>query len=342
MSYKLMHDVLHCEAVGGTDKYVLMAIADFMNETTLKCSPSYDTLAKVTGLGRATVARSIAALKNAKLLISGKRGFWKSNNYLIVLPESPKQSQKMRLQQSQNETVANNTTSNINKEKTPSIVSPISKNGAASPISKPDGNETSSSKDNNRGNIRSASEAVSHPYTTESVKDFKLWLEGTPIRDEVARIVNDLHCGQENRVSNMRLFFALIKKLEEKRLHGNPYNLVLRILREDGMELAETNTYEFNEWVRDFGERLRYARRLDCDEDDPGEPSEDFAHVIWNSGREPFRAYCIRNGLPFTKDTAKSLQPSYRKVRDEFVRIAKESDESIYDLLFDVLGRAAA
>ena len=92
MSYKLMHDVLHCDAVGGNDKFVLMALADHMNETTLKCFPSYEMVAKITGLGRATVARSIKALKERGLIVSDHVGFAKSNNYLIVLPDSPQQS----------------------------------------------------------------------------------------------------------------------------------------------------------------------------------------------------------------------------------------------------------
>ena len=178
-------------------------------------------------------------------------------------------------------------------------------------------------------------------YSTESVEEFKKWLAHTPVAGEVAKIVNGLGCGLENRAGNMRLFFALIEKLRERNLKGNPYNFVLRILREDGKELAETDSYEFRQWQKDLWERLGRARSLDISYGYPGSPAENFAHRYFWNNRGPFEAYCRRHGLAATKETAMKLHRLYRKHRDEFVEEVKKADgsKSIHDILFDLFDR---
>lgn len=179
-------------------------------------------------------------------------------------------------------------------------------------------------------------------YSTESVEDFKKWLAHTPVAGEVAKIVDGLGCGLKNRTSNMRLFFALIEKLSERNLKGNPYNFVLRILREDGKKLAETDSYEFNQWQKDLWERLDRARTLDFTEyGPPAPPAEVFAHRYFWNNRRPFEAYCRRHGLAVTKETAMKLHPLYRKHFDEFIEEVKMADvsKSIHDILFDLFDR---
>ncbi len=182
-------------------------------------------------------------------------------------------------------------------------------------------------------------------YSTESVEEFKRWLAHTPVAGEVAKIVNGLGCGLRNRTSNMRLFFALIEKLRERNLRGNPYNFVLRILREDGKELAETDSYEFNQWQKDLWKRLARAQSLDITESGPpASPAEVFAYRYsspWSSCTGPFEAYCKRHGLDATKKTAMKLHPLYRTYRDEFIEEVKMADmsKSIHDILFDLFDK---
>ena len=245
--------------------------------------------------------------------------------------------------------VTSNITSNIKKRGSTPYNPPIDKNDGASP-SEGKGNEvakaevrptpTEGKKDipAKNGMTRKQPE-----YSTESVEEFKKWLAHTPVAGEVAKIVNGLGCGLENRTSNMRLFFALIEKLRERNLRGNPYNFVLRILREDGKELAETDSYEFNQWQKDLWEKLDRARSLDIDTvyGYPASPAEVFAERYFWQNRSHLEAYCRRHGLAATKETAMKLHPLYRKYRDEFIEEVKMADmsKSIHDILFDLFDK---
>lgn len=67
--------------VGGTDKLVLLALADFENDKNGKCYPSREDIAEKCGVSVPTVRRALAQLKAAGLVswIEGRSGI--ANEY---------------------------------------------------------------------------------------------------------------------------------------------------------------------------------------------------------------------------------------------------------------------
>ena len=85
MSWRIMAEVFNTD-LPATEKFVLLTIANFVNEKTGYAWPSQDTIALKASLSRQTVNKAIKSLKAKKILVSTRRsekGKSTSNLYRI-------------------------------------------------------------------------------------------------------------------------------------------------------------------------------------------------------------------------------------------------------------------
>jgi DNA-binding transcriptional MocR family regulator len=130
-----------------TEKFVLLAIADFSNDKKGVAWPSQSTIARKTGYTRQTVNRAINRLREKKMIVSSRRsaeGKSTSNEYRItIVTQSDVQANNV----AQNDNhVSNSATNQCNGElhkPLPTLNEPLKQN--ADPITKDDKTATTNS-----------------------------------------------------------------------------------------------------------------------------------------------------------------------------------------------------
>lgn len=83
-----MRSVYEFSKAGGSEKFLLVTIASYVNRSTRTAFPSIETLARDTGLHRSTVMKKLKALEELAE-VQVERVSNRSNRYRIVLPGSP-------------------------------------------------------------------------------------------------------------------------------------------------------------------------------------------------------------------------------------------------------------
>ncbi len=72
MSYTLTHQALHAQGLSTSEKIVLIALADHLNDTTGECWPSQQTIANLCGMSRQAVNGAISRLKRRGFISTAK------------------------------------------------------------------------------------------------------------------------------------------------------------------------------------------------------------------------------------------------------------------------------
>jgi hypothetical protein len=86
MSVRVMAWVWECSSSGGTDRLVLLALADTADDSGVNGSESIPALARKVGVDQRTVQRSIRRLQASReLQVVESPGGQESNQYVVVM-----------------------------------------------------------------------------------------------------------------------------------------------------------------------------------------------------------------------------------------------------------------
>ena len=95
MSFNALAWALNASDISSTEKFVLIVLADCLNQKTGQCNPSYVVISRKTGFNKSTVRKAVRALEGSgKLKITGSirdDGSQGSNNYKLMITGSDPQ-----------------------------------------------------------------------------------------------------------------------------------------------------------------------------------------------------------------------------------------------------------
>lgn len=88
MSSRLVNSALYAPNVRGTEKLVLVALANFASDETLSCDPSYEEIAKIVGITKQGVSKVMKKLEDCKVISRVQGKGRATNTYHLNLSES--------------------------------------------------------------------------------------------------------------------------------------------------------------------------------------------------------------------------------------------------------------